>query len=296
MMAALRVAEHWEPAPSGAARCVLCPHRCLVKPGASGRCRARENRDGVLYAATWGIASSLALDPVEKKPFARWHPGSRILSVGGFGCNLSCRFCQNHRISQVGPEEGEGFTFLPPEALVDAARATKAEGNVGIAFTYNEPLVAWEYVRDTARAARNDSGLAIALVTNGYVNPEPLAELLPLVDAMNIDLKAFTEGFYRDVCGGSLAPVLETIRAGVASGAHVELTTLVIPGLNDDPDEIARLASWVASASPDIVLHLNRHHPDYLMREIEPIARDRLLELRDIAARSVADVRCGNLG
>jgi len=292
----MHIARFQKPAADSAVECLLCPNACVIPDGAAGRCRVRRNEGGILHAESYGVISSLALDPVEKKPLFHFYPGSNILSAGSWGCNLSCRFCQNHEISQTGcpaVSERSGGKRLSPDGLVRAALDSVPDGNIGLAFTYNEPFVSFEYVFDTAILAR-EKGLKTVLVTNGYVNPGPLAELLPHVDAMNIDLKAFTDTFYRKICGGHLEPVLETIRASAAS-CHVEVTTLVIPGLNSGPAEIDALASALASISPDIPLHLNRHHPAYRMAEPSPISASELHALAGIARRHLSNVHCGNL-
>lgn len=300
----MREALYWEPisAPSssgsaGRVRCLLCPHRCAIPPDGRGKCHARVNRGGKLYSETWGIISSLALDPVEKKPFARFHSGSNILSAGSYGCNLSCLFCQNHGISQRGANpfshgDDPAIRVVEPKALVAEAIALRNEGNIGIAFTYNEPLVGYEFVLDTALLAK-EAGLKTALVTNGFVNPEPLERLLPFIDAMNIDVKAFTETYYHEICGGFLEPVLATV-AYAASRCHVELTTLVLPGENSSLEEIDELARWVASVDSRIALHLNRHHPDYLMPSPPPIGREALYQLAAEARKHLAHVFVGN--
>lgn len=282
----------------GRVRCLLCPHRCVIPPDGRGKCHARVNRGGKLYAETWGIVPALSLDPIEKKPFARYHAGSFILSAGSYGCNLSCLFCQNHGISQRGANpfshgDDPGQRVVEPQALVAEALALRDEGNIGIAFTYNEPFVGYEYVWDTARLAR-EAGLKIVLVTNGYVNPEPLDQILTYVDAMNVDVKAFTDGFYRELCGGSLEPVLTTVRTA-ATRCHVEITTLVLPGENSGIDEIAELSAWIASVDPQIPLHLNRHHPDYLMPSPPPIGREALHQLAEQARKHLAYVYVGNV-
>ena len=279
-------------------RCLLCPHKCVIRDGGTGRCRVRTNSGGVLYATSYGRVSSLALDPVEKKPLVQFHPGSFILSAGSWGCNLGCLFCQNHEISQTGVPEKESSRFydrfFTSESLVQAALDTVSQGNIGLAYTYNEPFCGYEFVYDTSMLVRK-AGLKNVLVTNGYVNLDPLKKILPYTDAMNIDLKAFTDSFYRKICGGTLKPVLDTIAASVAI-CHVEVTTLVIPGHNSSPDEINSIASWLASVSPEVPLHLNRHHPDWLMSEPAPISRDELYALADIARRHLKYVYTGNLG
>lgn len=292
-------AEYGGVGAGGAVRCHLCPHRCLVPVGGHGRCRTRVNHGGRLIAEGYGVFSALTLDPIEKKPLARFHPGSRILSAGGWGCNLSCRFCQNHRISQTGVpvfqfERGlNEDTFVSPEALVYTAAETVRDGNIGVAYTFNEPLVNIEYLLDAAPLVR-DAGLVNVLVTNGFINPDPLEAILPFTNAMNIDLKAFNDDFYRTVCGGEREPVMETIRRS-AGRCHVEVTTLIIPGCNSDPDEIASLASWLASVSPEIVLHLTRHHPDYLMRAPDPVKVADLESLVSLARRFLPTVIAGNI-
>jgi len=291
-----KVARFYESMDRGddSVRCELCPNRCVIGDGRAGLCRVRKNRGGTLYADSWGIVASLALDPIEKKPLVGFHPGSFILSVGGYGCNLSCKFCQNHQISQVDPPDKIGEDQLySPERLRDEAVSLVSSGNIGLAFTYNEPFISWEYVRDCAVLIR-EAGLKNVLVTNGYVNPEPLEEILPLIDAMNIDLKSFSGSFYRTVCGGTLEPVLATIAASIPR-CHVEITTLVIPGLNSTPAEIGSLAAWLASIDPSVILHLNRHHPDYRMMSPEPIPRDELFALADVARRYLQNVHCGNV-
>lgn len=297
----------------GSVRCLLCPHSCSIQPESAGLCGVRINRDGILYAAGWGRISALALDPVEKKPLRRFYPGSTLLSVGGWGCNLSCSFCQNWRIAHPGRSGGicipvaesfegsvsavhgapGGLKDEPryPADLVSQAQSCADAGNIGLAFTYNEPVINYEYIFETGRLLKARGGPAdkLVLVTNGYVNPEPLESLLPLVDAMNIDLKAFTDDFYRSVCGGHLEPVRSTIKRcsqAFASGyLHLEVTTLLIPGYNDSSSEIEALASWLASCSPAIPLHINRHHPAWRMPEVEPVSRDHQQHLAGCARR-----------
>jgi pyruvate formate lyase activating enzyme len=234
---------------------------------------------------------SLALDPLLKIPLCAFHPGRRILSVGTFGCNLSCSFCQNWQISQ---REVPG-RYISPVELLRLARDTLQEGNIGVAFTYNEPSIWFEYVRDCARLL-HEAGLSVVLVTNGFLSREPLLELLPHVDAMNVDIKAFQSlpGFYQTLCKGRLEPVLETVRLAHVS-CHVEITTLVIPGYNDSEEEIDALASWLASLSKHIPLHLTRHHPDWLMQQPAPISVSQLEKLAHTASRHLDTVIMGNV-
>jgi pyruvate formate lyase activating enzyme len=201
----------------------------------------------------------MSIDPIEKKPLYHFMPGAGILSVGTYGCNLSCKFCQNWEISQ----REAGHRQLTPEELARLAESTRGQ-SVGVAYTYSEPLVWYEFVYDCARLI-HERGLVNVLVTNGYISPEPFRELLPHIDAVNIDLKAFSSEFYRSVCGGDLEPVLCSIRQAYESGRHVELTTLVVPGLNDSREEMDSLASWIAGLSPDIPLHVSRYFPSYRM-------------------------------
>ncbi|MDL2219022.1 AmmeMemoRadiSam system radical SAM enzyme [Ruminococcaceae bacterium OttesenSCG-928-O06] len=243
--------------PAQTARCPVCPRHCALAEGQTGFCRARIAQNGQVVAQNYGRATALALDPIEKKPLYHFHPGSRILSVGSYGCNLRCPFCQNHDISQRGPAQE---SILSPEALVQLALNARGQGNIGIAFTYNEPAVGWEYVRDAARLAAKEH-LAPALVTNGWFCAPVRKALLPLIAAFNIDLKCFTEEGYRRL-GGSLAPVMNTIAAVAAHpGTHLEVTWLVVPGLSDDEEDMQRAAAWLASLSPDIPLHLSRYFP-----------------------------------
>ncbi len=241
--------------------CELCPRRCKLREGARGACRARVMAGGRIISENYGAVTSLAIDPIEKKPLYHYMAGSGVLSAGTFGCNLSCRFCQNWEISQRPAR----FRLFAPEELANLAESVR-EQSVGIAYTYSEPFVWYEFVHDCARLV-HASGLSNILVTNGYINPEPLADILPYIDAMNIDLKGYDDEYYRRVCGGTLEPVLSTIRTVHESACHLELTTLVVTGQNDSPDKMGELASWVASLSPEIPLHVSRYFPGYRMSD-----------------------------
>ena len=266
-------------------QCLLCPHLCILAPGKAGRCRIRINAGGRLEAAGYGEAVSVSLDPIEKKPLFHFYPGREILSTGPNGCNLSCRFCQNWEISQV---DGRS-RYLEPAELVDLAVEHRS---VGIAFTYTEPLVWFEYLMDACREAR-ERGLVNVLVTNGTINAGPLRDLLPLVDAMNIDLKSMDDGFYRDVCGGDLGTVLKTIELAHAQ-CHVELTNLVIPGLNDSDKDIENLVGWTAGLDPLIPLHLSRYFPQYKM-DAPPTPEKTLAKFRQMAIQKLKYVYVGNI-
>ena len=281
----------------GKKACPVCPHRCILSEGRTGLCRARGMRNGEIVPFNYGIVSSIALDPIEKKPLARFYPGSFILSVGSFGCNLRCPFCQNHEISM---SDGAEFTrgresFLPPERLVEAADRLRGRGNIGVAFTYNEPLIGWEYVRDTAVLLR-EKGLKVVLVTNGCVNGEIADALLPLTDALNIDLKSFRAETYEKLLGGDL----ETVRRFIARAAercHVELTTLIVPGMNDSEEEVRELSEWVASlpGGEEIPLHLTRFFPRYHMTDRRPTERETVLRLVSVARERLRWVYPGNM-
>lgn len=277
------IAAHWRPE-GAAVRCGLCPHRCLIADGKRGICRVRENRGGTLFALTYGRVAAVQLDPIEKKPLFHFHPGTRILSVGSIGCNFRCGFCQNWHLVL-------GEASLSPVEIPELVRAARESGAVGIAYTYNEPLIGFEFVRDCAREFRK-AGMANALVTNGYVSPEPLAELLPLVDAMNIDLKSMDPDFYRRVCGGTLAPVIETIRTASRS-VHVEITTLLVTGENDSEDAVRRVVDFVAETDPEIPLHLSRYFPHHRFTA-PPTPPARLEAAWRIAREKLSYVYVGN--
>ncbi|HHU36337.1 MAG TPA: AmmeMemoRadiSam system radical SAM enzyme [Treponema sp.] len=293
-------ANFWETIGSDkSVRCLLCPHYCVISAGSAGKCGVRVNRDGVLVAEQYGTVSALSLDPIEKKPLARFKPGSLILSAGGYGCNMTCSFCQNWHISQTSAPvasstEKYGFPRpMSPREITDVAISAVPRGNCGLAFTYNEPTINYEFVRDTFELIHAE-GLAAVMVTNGYINTQPLGELLPLVDAMNIDLKAFSNSYYQKLCGARLDPVQKTI-AQSAQETHVEVTTLIIPGWNSDPKEVDSISSWLAAIRPDIPLHLSRHHPDFHMSEPPSISIDELFSLAEIARKHLEYVYTGNV-
>ena len=240
---------------------------------------------------SYGKITSAALDPVEKKPFVKFHPGSLILSVGTFGCNMDCPFCQNYEIAGAG-EGGVPTRSISPTELAALADELRGRGNIGVAYTYNEPLVGWEFVRDSAAEVKK-RGLKNAAVTNGSVSAETLSELLPYIDAYNIDLKGFTDEYYRKL-GGNLESVKEFIKTA-ASEAHVELTTLIVPGENDGDDEMAALSAWIASVDRKIPLHLTRFFPRRLMSNRKPTETMLLRRLAEIAAKRLDTVVMGNV-
>jgi pyruvate formate lyase activating enzyme len=260
-------------------RCQLCPHRCALAEGERGICRVRENRGGKLYTFVYGNPCALNVDPIEKKPFFHFLPGTTAFSLATAGCCLRCQYCQNYTISQHTPEETQNHD-APPEAIVTASAQ---QGAPSIAFTYSEPMVFYEYMLDTARLARRN-GLRSVVVSSGYVNPEPLRELCRAVDAVKIDLKGFNDGFYRQVCSGTLAPVLEAIRTIHGMGVHLEIVNLVVPTLNDDPAELRALAEWVLETTgPDVPLHFSRFYPDYQLLNLPPTPVETLEAARQAA-------------
>ena len=273
-------------------RCGICPHRCLIKECGVGVCKVRINKGGELFAINYGKITSMSLDPIEKKPLRNFYPGSNILSVGSIGCNFRCDFCQNWSISQSGGESLD-IPEVPSENLVKRALELIPDGNIGIAFTYNEPAIWYEYVLDTAKKAK-EAGLKVVLVSNGYFNDAPLLELLPFVDAMNIDLKAFNESFYTGICGGNIEDVKNTITKA-SQFAHIEISTLVIPGLNDNPKDISEMASWLSKISPDISLHFSRYHPSYKRTEPPPTSLGILERCQKEAQKYLKNVYLGNV-
>jgi len=269
--------------------CPVCPRHCALEEGQTGACRARRNTGGKVVCGNYGKLTALALDPIEKKPLRRFRPGSMILSAGSYGCNLNCPFCQNSAISMA--DEKTETVYCPPELLVKRAEETVEQGNIGLAFTYNEPLVGYEYVRDCS-ALSHEKGLLNVVVTNGTICEEPLKELLPLIDAMNIDLKGFAEAYYR-MLGGDLETVKRTIVL-CAKSCHVEVTTLVVPGLNDSDAEMEALSSWLASLDDEIPLHVSRFFPCWKMTDRVPTPVKTVYRLRDAAMRHLKYVYTGN--
>ena len=271
-------------------RCELCFHHCVLDVGQIGLCRARACQDGKIVSLNYGKLTSLALDPIEKKPLRRFHPGSLILSVGSFGCNLRCPFCQNHEISIAG-DSGIQTVEVSPEQLAAKAAELVPQGNIGVAYTYNEPLIGYEYVQNCA-ALVHEQGMINVLVTNGTVEEEPWRALLPLIVAANIDLKGFTPAWYRRLGGD-----LETVKRSIVLAAercHVEVTTLLIPGENDSEEEIRELARWLASISSEIPLHLSRFFPRYRMLDRPPAPVEQVCRLAETARRYLSYVYTGN--
>ena len=284
----LPAASHWHKTTDGKVQCDLCPNHCVIPEGHAGRCRVRGVSAGELRPLGYGLLSSLHVDPVEKKPLYHFHPGSPIFSLGGWGCNFGCVFCQNWTISQDFQKAGRRLT---PAQVVDAM---KAEQCTLMAYTYNEPLVGFEFVRDCSRLVRAAGGRNV-LVTNGYCETEPAAEILPLTDALNIDIKSIDEEFYKNQVKGRLAPVLKFCRQAVAAGCHVEITNLVIPGLNDSDDGFRRLSAWIRDElGPLVPLHLSAYHPDYRL-EIPSTPAATLRRGHELCRQALSYVYIGNL-
>ena len=271
-------------------RCEICPHYCNLRNGQVGICRARINVDGKILSINYGHITSMNLDPIEKKPLRRFHPGKNILSIGSFGCNLSCSFCQNHEIAMASKDEIRAQN-IEPDNMIKMALDLAARGNIGIAYTYNEPLVGYEYVRDCSKLAR-DQGLKNVLVTNGCFNEEPMKELFPYIDAFNIDLKGFTDEFYKKI-GGNLETVKNFI-ALASNYSHVEITTLIIPDENDSEEEIRELSDFIASIDSNIPLHISRFFPSYKMNYKAPTDISLVYHLADIARENLKHVYQGN--
>ena len=275
-----------------AVRCSLCPHSCLIKEGKVGICRVRQNIGGSLRALSYGQVSSVHLDPLEKKPLFHFHPGEPVLSFGGLSCNLRCQHCQNFTIAQVGLDNGASRFIAPEEVPVMCERA----GSAGVAWTYNEPTIWYEYVLDASRMCK-DRGLFTVSVTNGFIQEAPLRSLKGVIDAMNIDVKGFSERFYGEVCKGSLAPVLGACEVAREIGVHVELTYLIIPGRNDRQQELADFCQWVRDRmGTQTPVHFSRFHPDFKMDDVPPTPRSTMdLAMREGKAHGLDYVYVGNI-
>jgi pyruvate formate lyase activating enzyme len=285
-------ASFWKPLKDGTVQCVLCPHHCVIAHGKHGICGVRKNENGKLFSLIYGSCSSVADDPIEKKPLYHFYPGSLVLSLGSVGCTFRCEHCQNYSISMADPE-----TFplqeIPPEAVVTLAQE---HGCQGVAWTYNEPSIWHEYAFDTAKLVKK-AGLYTVYVTNGYIEEEPLKEIAPYLDAMNIDVKAFHEEFYRKVCKARLAPVLQTCERATKLGIHLELTYLIIPHLNDAAEEITGFCRWVNDTlGSTIPVHFSRFHPDYKMKDSQVTPTSTLLDAYEKAkAAGLQYVYLGNI-
>ncbi|MBR2991861.1 MAG: AmmeMemoRadiSam system radical SAM enzyme [Clostridiales bacterium] len=274
--------------------CEVCFRHCDIKEGALGACNARGCKNGKVVAVNYGRVTALALDPIEKKPLSRFCPGSKILSYGSYGCNLFCPFCQNYDISRTDGSEFEPEDKLTPEGLADIAFKFKDRGNIGVAYTYNEPLVSYEFVRDTAKLV-HDMGMKNVLVSNGTASLPVLEEILPYIDAMNIDIKSMSADTYKNVLKGDLAMTKAFIERAVKD-CHVELTMLIVPGMNDSEEEMRELVNWISGleGGSKIPLHISRFFPRYKMTDRPATDVDVIYKLADIARDKLKFVYTGN--
>jgi pyruvate formate lyase activating enzyme len=282
----IKEAMYYRKLDNKAVHCDLCPHGCKIAEGGKGICRVRGNIEGTLYAENYGRVSSIAMDPMEKKPLYHYYPGKYVLSIGTIGCNFKCSFCQNYEIAQ----QEAATKYVAPRYLLNLCRTE--EDCIGIAFTYNEPNVWFEYIMETAAIIKQE-GLKNVMVSNGYINREPLSELLQYIDAFNIDVKGFSEKYYKDICGGTLQEVKKTVEA-VAEKAHLEITTLIVPGQNDSIEEMKSLARWLADINPSIPLHLSKYYPNYKMTA-PPTPTNTIRELKEVALEYLDYVYVGNV-
>lgn len=286
----MKKAQYFEKLDEKTVRCELCPHYCIINDNKKGICDIRVNENGELYSLVYGKASAVNTDPIEKKPLYHFFPGQTILSVGSIGCNFKCKFCQNYDIAQPASGEFRRLHDLSPQAIIDLA---KKEKSFGIAYTYNEPIVWYEYMLDTAKLA-HENQLKNVVVSNGFINEKPLAELLNYIDAFNIDLKAFENDFYKKFASGRIDPVKDSLIKIKDSGCHVEITNLVIPGLNDDKDVFQKMVKWISgNLGKDTPLHLSRYFPTFKL-DIESTPPETLLSLFEIADSELDHVYLGN--
>ena len=284
----MKIAKYWLKE-NGLTRCLLCPHECLIIEGNTGLCKARKNIEGELISLSYGKITCINLDPIEKKPLKHFYPGTKIMSFGSFGCNFRCSFCQNWEISQSDDSVLPLQDLLPEEA----SKLALTQNSIGAAYTYNEPLINFEWVLETAQKVKNKNGKNV-LVTNGYANSQPLDDILGYIDAANIDVKAFTESFYRKYCGGSLTKVIEAVEKFAQKSVHIEITTLLIPGENDSAEEISKLVDWLSGINPEIPLHFSKYFPNYKL-DLNQTPIDILQRAADIASKKLKYVYLGNV-
>lgn len=272
-------AQFYETLADKSVRCGLCPRHCVVPDGRRGYCRVRENRGGRYVTLVYGRSCAANVDPIEKKPLFHVYPGSKAFSIATVGCNIHCKFCQNWDISQANPED----VPVPYRGPADIAAAAGSAGARTIAYTYSEPTIFYEYLADCARAGR-ERGIESVVVTNGFMAEAPQAKLLPLLKAVKVDLKAFTQSFYGDVCEGFLDPVLASLKRLAASGVWLEIVCLLIPTLNDSADETKRMSAWIVKElGPNVPVHFTRYHPMYRIKNLPPTPSETLLKARAIA-------------
>lgn len=286
----MREAMWYEKLPDNKVVCQLCPHECCLGEGKSGICRVRSNRAGKLYTKNYGLCTSLTIDPIEKKPLYHFYPGKNILSLGTVGCNFNCVFCQNWHLAHGGPS----LTIMEPKEVIEVALGEQEQGCIGIAYTYSEPTVWYEFVLDSCRLAK-EAGLKNVLVTNGYIGEKPFQELAPYLDALNIDVKGFSNSFYRQYIKGDYKPVLKTAERALKFGCHVEITNLLVTGLNDSKEEVASLVEWCATnLGKDVPLHFSRYFPNYRL-DAPPTPLATLEEAYELAVKKLNYVYLGNV-
>lgn len=269
--------------------CLLCPKQCIISEGKTGFCKVRKFKDGKLILLNYPYPCSIAIDPIEKKPFYHFKPKSRVFSIATAGCNMACKHCQNDSISQSRPTDFERKSYTPEEIVKEVQQS----GCDIIAYTYTEPTIFFEYMKDIAKLARK-RGIQNVIVSNGFINQEPLKELLPLIDGANIDLKSMDDTFYQKICAARLNPVLETIKTLILNGVWVEITNLIIPSLNDSPDKIKKLIDWVAEQGIDIPLHISRFYPAYKLMNLPPTPIETLMNAYELAKKKLNFVYLGN--
>jgi pyruvate formate lyase activating enzyme len=287
----MKEAKFYEKLDGKKVQCLLCPQNCVISEGKRGLCRVRQNKDGKLYSLVYGTPCSTAVDPIEKKPLFHFLPGTSTYSLGTAGCNMKCQFCQNWEISQSNPEDLPSFEFTP-EQIVKSALENECKS---ISYTYTEPTINFEFVLECAKIARK-KGLKNIMVTNGFINPKPLKMLYKYIDAANIDLKGFSDEYYKKFCGARLQPVLDSIKTMKKMGVWIELTTLVIPGLNDSEKEIKELCKWVSTEiGRDTVVHFSRFFPYYKLQDVPPTPEETLVRIKKIAERCLDYVYIGNI-
>jgi len=273
-------------------QCLLCPHECIIEPEQYGKCKTRVNRGGLLFSESYGILSSISSDPIEKKPLYHYYPGHNILSIGSFGCNLRCDYCQNCEITQIDEKVLSRHSFRAPEDI--AGKAVLHRNNIGLAYTYNEPAVYFEYMIRCA-ALIKEQNLSNVMVTNGYINPAPLEDILPYIDAFNVDLKSFRDLFYKERSGASLNPVLETISSIAKSGRHLELTFLIITDHNDDEKEWEDMLGWISDyCGRGTILHVSRYFP-YFKMDKPPTPLSTISKFLEMARERIDYVYPGNI-
>ncbi len=277
--------------------CDVCHNKCNLNEGATGLCKARTCREGTIVSSNYGLITSIALDPIEKKPLNLFYPGSNIISVGSYGCNLRCPFCQNHEISyDFGLRYEYGVKHISPKELAEIAKEYKPQGNIGVAFTYNEPLIGYEYVID-ASGQIHERGMQTVLVSNGNVSERVADLVIPCIDAMNIDLKGFTDSYYKDTLGGDRGLVMDFI-SKAAQSSHVEVTCLIVPGYNDSDKEMRELSRWISDLNDgagrhEIALHISRYFPRFKMTRPATDV-DKIYRLKDVALEYLDYVFTGN--